>query len=220
MSVEPSIPLPLDPLPPPEADDKRLWIGNIDSRLTEYSLLKIVQQFGQIKKFDFLFHKSGVLKGQPRGYSFVTYETREQAEKALVSLNGKRALDKNLVVKWAHTVPSEAPVKKIGQSLASSDETKQTKNIVHQILAIEAKLKAMEAQRDKELEMCLSAIPARGDNPVLALKKSVTSHHKPRSVPYNRHERKNFNVHKSYLQSPFTLCITGKSLPGPKCMIY
>ncbi|GFR12881.1 probable RNA-binding protein 18 [Trichonephila clavata] len=193
MSMEPSIPLPLDPSPPPEADEKRLWIGNIDSRLTEYILLKIVQKYGQIKKFDFLFHKSGPLKGQPRGYSFVTYETRDQAEKALAALNGKLALGKHLVVKWAHTAPTESFCVKKPKSAVlgkTPEEAKQTKNTIHQIMAIEAKLKAMEEQREKELEMCLSATRVSTDNPVSTNKSINESQRKQRSVPYNLHEKK------------------------------
>ncbi|GIY89628.1 probable RNA-binding protein 18 [Caerostris darwini] len=199
MSTEPSIPLPLDPAPPPQADEKRLWIGNIDSRLTEYNLLKIMQKFGKIEKFDFLFHKSGALKGQPRGYSFVTYETREQAEQALAVLNGKLALGKNLVVKWAHTAPSETFVgKKLKPTVLckTPEETKQTKNTIHQIMAIEAKLKAMEEQREKELEMCLSSTRAAADNPFLINKTAIQSQHKKRNAPYNRPEKRHGNSHR------------------------
>lgn len=39
-----------------------------------FQLLKILQQFGEIEKFDMLFHRSGPLFGQPRGYAFVTYK--------------------------------------------------------------------------------------------------------------------------------------------------
>ena len=38
-----------------------------------YQLLKILQKCGQIEKFDMIFHKSGPLAGQARGYAFVTY---------------------------------------------------------------------------------------------------------------------------------------------------
>ncbi|GFU51568.1 probable RNA-binding protein 18 [Trichonephila clavipes] len=199
MSMEPSIPLPLDPSPPPEADEKRLWIGNIDSRLTEYILLKIVQKYGQIKKFDFLFHKSGPLKGQPRGYSFVTYETRDQAEKALAALNGKLALGKHLVVKWAHTAPIESFCVKKPKSTVlgkTTEEAKQTKNTIHQIMAIEAKLKTMKEQQEKELEMCLSATRVSADNPVLTNKSISESQRKQRSVPYNLQEKKHHPARK------------------------
>lgn len=43
-----------------------------------YQLLKIVQKYGKIEKFDMLFHRSGPLAGYPRGYAFVTYENVSQ----------------------------------------------------------------------------------------------------------------------------------------------
>ncbi|KAL1763191.1 putative RNA-binding protein 18 [Sigmodon hispidus] len=80
----------------------RLWIGNLDPKITEYHLLKLLQKFGKVKQFDFLFHKSGALEGQPRGYCFVNFETKQEAEQAIQCLNGKLALSKKLVVRWAH----------------------------------------------------------------------------------------------------------------------
>ncbi|XP_015920282.2 probable RNA-binding protein 18 [Parasteatoda tepidariorum] len=187
MSIEASIPLPLDPSPPPEADEKRLWIGNIDSRLTEYNLLKIVQQFGKIKKFDFLFHKSGHLKGHPRGYCFVTYDRREEAEKAMINLNGKLFMGKELAVKWAHTAPSDSVTQqKSTKTICDTqpDESKKSKSSLHQIMAIEAKLKAMKEQRERELEMCLSPATVTADNP------SKQSHKKHHNVPYHVEKRR------------------------------
>ncbi|KAF1377438.1 hypothetical protein PFLUV_G00200820 [Perca fluviatilis] len=83
-------------------DGNRLWIGNIDPKITEYHLVKLLEKFGNVKQFDFLFHKSGPLEGQPRGYCFVNFNTREEAERAIQCLNGKLALSKKLVVRWAH----------------------------------------------------------------------------------------------------------------------
>ena len=45
--------------------------------ICRYTLLKLVQKFGQLKKFDFLYHKFGPDKGKPRGYCFVTFGTKE-----------------------------------------------------------------------------------------------------------------------------------------------
>lgn len=47
------------------------------SCLSRYHLLKLLQKFGKVKQFDFLFHKSGALEGQPRGYCFVNFETKQ-----------------------------------------------------------------------------------------------------------------------------------------------
>ncbi|KAK1147264.1 putative RNA-binding protein 18 [Acipenser oxyrinchus oxyrinchus] len=135
----------------------RLWIGNIDPKITEYNLVKLLERFGKVKQFDFLFHKSGPLEGQPRGYCFVNFETKEEAERAIQRLNGKLALSKKLVVRWAH-----AQVKRFDQfrndkvlpiSLepsSSTDQTPTTLTINAKIKAIEAKLKMMADNPDAD----------------------------------------------------------------------
>ncbi|XP_077161206.1 putative RNA-binding protein 18 isoform X1 [Paroedura picta] len=138
-------------------DGHRLWIGNLDPKITEYHLLKLLQKFGKVKQFDFLFHKSGALEGQPRGYCFVNFETKPEAEQAIQCLNGKLALSKKLVVRWAH-----AQVKRYDQSKnekilpislepSSSTEPAQSNlSVSAKIKAIEAKLKMMAENPDAE----------------------------------------------------------------------
>lgn len=68
---------------------------------------------------------------------------------------------------------------------------------LQQIMAIESKLKAMEEQRDRELEMCLSSIPLAADNPLLLnVKNKNNSRQKSRNVPYNKHDAKHYNLHR------------------------
>lgn len=67
-----------------------------------FALLKLLKQYGTISKFDFLFHRSGPMKGQPRGYAFVTYKTLDSAKESLAKLQGKRIGQKTLSVKWAY----------------------------------------------------------------------------------------------------------------------
>lgn len=69
-----------------------------------YTLVKLLQKFGTIKKFDLLFHRSGPLEGQPRGYAFVSYISSDTAQKAKEQLNGKLIGSKNICVKWAHNM--------------------------------------------------------------------------------------------------------------------
>jgi len=83
-------------------NEKRLWVGNIDTRITEFALLKVLQKHGTLEKFDFLYHKAGPDVGKPRGYCFVSYASKQEAELAMGKLNGKMALSKRLSVKWAH----------------------------------------------------------------------------------------------------------------------
>lgn len=69
-----------------------------------FQLLKIVQKFGPIDKFDLLFHKSGPLAGQPRGYAFVTYHNKNDAERLKDTLHGKQLGSKCVTVRWAHSM--------------------------------------------------------------------------------------------------------------------
>jgi len=55
----------------------RLYIGNLSPTVDEYTLIQIFQKYGKITKLDFMFHKSGVLKGKPRGFAFVEFSNRD-----------------------------------------------------------------------------------------------------------------------------------------------
>lgn len=41
--------------------------------VSRYALLQVFTKFGKVAKLDFLFHKSGINKGKPRGYAFVEF---------------------------------------------------------------------------------------------------------------------------------------------------
>ncbi|XP_041908242.1 probable RNA-binding protein 18 isoform X1 [Corvus kubaryi] len=171
-------------------DGHRLWIGNLDPKITEYHLLKLLQKFGKVKQFDFLFHKSGALEGQPRGYCFVNFETKQEAEKAIQCLNGKLALSKKLVVRWAH-----AQVK-LTQSLVSClqryDHNKNEKILPISLepsssteppqsnLSVSAKIKAIEAKLKMMAENPDAEYPAA---PVYSYFKPPD---KKRTTPYSR----------------------------------
>ena len=136
----PSKPIPV-PSRPLNVQNKRLWVGNLDTRLTEYSLLKIFQKFGELEKFDFLVHKTGPDAGTPRGYCFVSYKTRHDAERAMKGLNGKQALTKRLFVRWANAEPQEQ---------TSSKQVVKNTQMECSNLSTENKIKAIE---DKLLKM-------------------------------------------------------------------
>ncbi|XP_010875979.1 probable RNA-binding protein 18 isoform X1 [Esox lucius] len=138
----------------------RLWIGNIDPKITEYHLVKLLEKFGKVRQFDFLFHKSGPMEGQPRGYCFVNFHTKEEAERAIHCLNGKLALSKKLVVRWAH-----AQVKRfegfrgdkngpasLEPSCSAELDLPTNLSTSAKIRAIEAKLQMMEENPDEEYQ--------------------------------------------------------------------
>jgi len=63
----------------------RLYVGNLAPTVDEFTLIQVFQKYGKITKLDFMFHKTGVLKGKPRGYAFVEYSNKDVRE---VKCNG------------------------------------------------------------------------------------------------------------------------------------
>ncbi|KAJ8983693.1 hypothetical protein NQ317_003483 [Molorchus minor] len=130
-------------------EERRLWIGNLDSRVTDNEALST-------SKFDLIFHRNGPLAGQPRGYAFVTYSKKEEAVTAKDKLNNLLVGQKNVVVTWAHAVNNEEIEKPKSEivipALAMSKEEKKIDRI-SQIQAIEAKLKLMEKKKEDELQI-------------------------------------------------------------------
>lgn len=59
---------------------------NFSSRHDRFSILKILQKFGSLKKFDFLYHKSGPDQGKSRGYCFASYDNKAVSFKACADL--------------------------------------------------------------------------------------------------------------------------------------
>lgn len=55
----------------------RLYVGNLSPTVDEYTLLQIFQKFGKVTKLDFMFHKTGVQKGKPRGYAFIEFADKD-----------------------------------------------------------------------------------------------------------------------------------------------
>ncbi|PSN48105.1 hypothetical protein C0J52_13248 [Blattella germanica] len=145
-----------DPIPESKVEDRRLWIGNLDPRVTEYYLLKLVQKHGAIEKFDLLFHRSGPCAGQPRGYAFVTYSSKDDATKAKDILDGQMVGTKRMVVRWANSVNKEEldrpkPELEIPALAGAKSEKKVSRETT--IQAIEAKLKMMEHSSVDEFEV-------------------------------------------------------------------
>lgn len=161
-------------------DGHRLWIGNLDPKITEYHLLKLLQKFGNVKQFDFLFHKSGALEGQPRGYCFVNFETKQEAEQAIQCLNGKLALSKKLVVRWAHAQVKRYDQNKSEKVLPISLEPSSSMEPTQSNLSVSAKIKAIEAKLKMMAENPEAEFP-----PVTAYSYFKPSD-KKRTAPYSR----------------------------------
>lgn len=130
-------------------NDSRIWVGNLDSRVTEFELVKLFQNAGTIDKLEYLFHKIGPQAGQPRGYAFLTFSKREEAIRARKEFDGKSLLGRTLLVKPARSVhKDELTGPKTTQfsipALSGAKDSKNKLNLEQQIKAIESKLKTME----------------------------------------------------------------------------
>ena len=154
----------------------KLWIGNLDSKLTEYQLLKICERFGEVSSFDFLYTITDTGKRHPRGYAFVTYTTATSAEAATKALNGVKVLSRELVVRPANpkTDPVKTPVRPIPPALRAGTGDKLSKEQkALKIKALEAKLAKMEKKGEEEEFRISVVVPS-----------SSSSHR--RKKPYSR----------------------------------
>ncbi|KAI8587720.1 hypothetical protein BDZ88DRAFT_508696 [Geranomyces variabilis] len=77
------------PLPPTSSPvSTRLYIGNLPPSLTEYHLAALFSPFGELTKIDYLWHKHGPHRGEPRGYCFIEYADVRSACAAVEAFSG------------------------------------------------------------------------------------------------------------------------------------
>ncbi|KAF9952087.1 hypothetical protein BGZ72_006545 [Mortierella alpina] len=86
----------------PALDEKRIYVGNLDPTIDEYTVLKLFSPFGKITKLDFMFHWHGPKKGTPRGYCFLEFEAASQAAAAVKQMNRKAIKLRQLSVSLAN----------------------------------------------------------------------------------------------------------------------
>ncbi|KAH1053278.1 hypothetical protein GYH30_022521 [Glycine max] len=57
--------------PNDDRGESRLYIGNLDLRITKASLLKLISPYGKIISEDFLWHMRSPKPGEPHGFAFI-----------------------------------------------------------------------------------------------------------------------------------------------------
>ncbi|XP_030475208.1 uncharacterized protein LOC115692489 isoform X1 [Syzygium oleosum] len=135
-----------------EKSESRLYIGNLDLRITEATLIKMFSPFGKILSEDFLWHTRGPKRGEPRGFAFIQYSSKEEAELAKEKMHGKLACGRPLVVRLAcekYLVEAKENSSKVGGQLdktciSGSSSGQMSKSA--KIAAIKSKLKALEEE--------------------------------------------------------------------------
>jgi RNA recognition motif-containing protein len=84
----------------------RLYIGNLSYNTTQEQLQELFSAHGPVEGVDLIMDK---FSGRPRGFGFVTMETKEGAEAAIQALNGKNVDGRDLTVNEARPREERAP---------------------------------------------------------------------------------------------------------------
>ncbi|KAG8766534.1 hypothetical protein FRC19_008383 [Serendipita sp. 401] len=134
---------------------ERLYVGNLHPTVDEHTLIQLFSRYGKLSKLDFLFHKSGPMKGKPRGYAFVEYADAEGAEKAVNACNQKLLRGRKLSVTYANqnadsSTSRHRPNDTKTTTLSLLKTPNRPKGTENKIAAMEAKLRQLE--REKELK--------------------------------------------------------------------
>lgn len=138
-----------------ERREKTLFVGNLDSRVTEYMLIKKFEKYGEIVREQYMWHKSGEMRGQPRGYAFIEYDSRDAALKAQEATDKMMLGERRLNVRFAEERTFEDDGKdKLKVSSSGEDKGKLVKSAPRpgkfstndKIRAIEEKLRMMEQE--------------------------------------------------------------------------
>ncbi|EKX42208.1 hypothetical protein GUITHDRAFT_111772 [Guillardia theta CCMP2712] len=131
----------------------RVYVGNMDPRLNEGAIVKLFQQFGKLKRCDYLWFTSGPRRGQPRGICFLEFESAEGAEKAIARMNGKELHGRKIIVERAQDHSqnkNEGGVAKgalLGRSGAKTEKRSEVSPNA-MIAALKNKLNQMEREND------------------------------------------------------------------------
>ncbi|XP_059629171.1 uncharacterized protein LOC132271726 isoform X2 [Cornus florida] len=166
-----------------EKSESRLYIGNLDMRITEATLIKMFSPFGKIVAEDFLWHTRGPKRGEPRGFAFIQFSTKEEAILAKEKMNGKLACGRPLVVHLASekylVETRENSSKAVGKaksnksSLGGSSSGQMSRN--DKIAAIKNKLKAMEEEdRGTKKQKQEDSIPCTHSFNTSSVKKTIS----------------------------------------------
>lgn len=144
-----SVPLPLEKheYKKSESSEYRIWIGNMDLQMNEFTLLQLLKKYEGLKSFDMLYHKAGPQQGQSKGFGFATYKSKQEAEKAIFGLNNRLVMRKRIQVRWANEQAfNEKPAPAVLTTSLEMEEKQISRRSKPEssIEAIERKLREME----------------------------------------------------------------------------
>ena len=84
----------------------KLFVGNLSFNATENQLQDLFAEHGTVVAVDLIMDR---MSGRPRGFAFVTMESKEAAEAAIQALQGKNVDGRDLTVNEARPREERAP---------------------------------------------------------------------------------------------------------------
>ncbi|KAG4172678.1 hypothetical protein ERO13_A11G011800v2 [Gossypium hirsutum] len=119
------------------------------------ALIKMFSPYGKIISEDFLWHTRGPKRGEPRGFAFIQYSTKEEAKLAKEKMHGRLACGRPLMVRLAsEKYLEEAAAQNSSKAGCNTIKSGTTSTISGQvsrsakIAATKNKLKALDEERD------------------------------------------------------------------------
>ncbi|XP_044468812.1 probable RNA-binding protein 18 isoform X2 [Mangifera indica] len=107
--------------------------------------------YGKIVAEDFLWHTRGPKRGEPRGFAFIQFSTKEEAELAKEKMHGRLACGRPLVVRLASEKYLEETTQNSSKAACDANKSgiiggggQMTRSA--KIAAIKNKLKALEEE--------------------------------------------------------------------------
>ena len=84
----------------------KVYVGNLPFSVDDEKLREIFSQFGDIEEVQVIKNK---FSGRSKGFGFVTFAKKEDAEKAISELNDKEVEGRNLKVNEAKPMDPDRP---------------------------------------------------------------------------------------------------------------
>jgi RNA recognition motif-containing protein len=106
------------------SNKKRLFVASLHYSTSEGDLIKLFQKYGNVVTVEYLWHKFGPQKGQPKGIAFVEMSTHDEASMCIAKLNGLALKSRQIRVSWAESHHTPTVSGKRGRHDDSSSSNK------------------------------------------------------------------------------------------------
>ncbi|KAI8434557.1 hypothetical protein MSG28_003103 [Choristoneura fumiferana] len=148
----------------------------------------MVRVYGNIEKFDMLFHRSGPCAGQARGFAFVTYRAARDAQRARAALHNQLLGAKKICVKFAKNTneDQDRPKPELGIPALAGAKPELKLSRKTAIQSIEAKLKMMENMKAGD-DFVINKLAA---NEAPIIKQYQTKQHQPQNKSHTSFRRR------------------------------